>query len=312
MPLSSRQLSAVCSAVFLHCQKHSVLLSILLLLFCISIGARTFLLAQNAPAPLPPPSVSYSPLSCSADGTPFAASENLDEVERLFNERLSRIVEERLHYLSTPSQWSCVSQDEPTSSFQELQKVADEFSGWSRPYASPSGGVFLKRRPVRFESFSSIIGEMLRAYDCRMATLQALSITPVLRNADFPEDTEFCCAGAEQSCVAKTDATTCLGSVTTDPLCDGSCQPSALITDIITRILPYRDEASLRRTTTRLSTERLLLVLHSYEMHQRTARNIQCTLRLSLDLKNELSLLADTMSCLPRIWDSATSLHDPQ
>jgi hypothetical protein len=304
--------SASFNTLFQSGKKHSVLLAVLCMLFALSMTARTLLLAESSPPSLDPPSATYSPYSCSADGTPFAVSSNLDELQRLFDERLSRMIEERLAYLSTPSRWSCNSQDDPPSSLQEMQRVADEFAGWSRPFAPPSGGVFVKRRPVVFESFSSIVGEMLRAYDCRMATINTLSIAPILKNADFPEETKFCCAGAEQSCVVKSESTTCLGNTTTDPLCDGDCEPSTIITDVMTRLVPYQQSTLLHRKATRITTERALLFLRSYEMNQRTARNIQCTLRLSLDLKNELSLLADAMSCLPRIWDSATSLHDPQ
>jgi hypothetical protein len=303
------------SKVIYTCQKHSVLLSIFLILCGVAVTTRYLLFAEDPPVST---SIDSDPLSspqaCSSENTPFASIENLDTLERTFKDKLEVVTEERLTYLSTPSAWKCDAENGFAVNMPKLQKLADEFPGWSRQYFPLNSTPFTRRRPVTFDRFSSVTAEVLRAYECRLTELKSQSIPMVLTNQDFPEGTQFCCTdiGKNGACVEKERDTICGSEVSDSPTCDNACPVSTNISDLFTRIMPYRDTTFLKRKSARLALERVIMMLRSFEVNQLAARNIQCALRLSLDLKNELGLLAETMSCLPRIWDAATSLHDPQ
>jgi hypothetical protein len=150
--------------------------------------------------------------------------------------------------------------------------------------------------------------EFEREYECHLTDLQDKAVPLILENADYPNTTQFCCAGGR--CKASGGSTVCDGPLTSDPLCDESCESVFTSADMVARLGPFYMRASEERTRARVAIERTMLTLRSFEVNYGYARDLMCYARASLDLRNELSLIADATSCMPKIWDALTSLHD--
>jgi hypothetical protein len=76
------------------------------------------------------------------------------------------------------------------------------------------------------------------------------------------------------------------------------------------RMPTLHEDIQRERQVSRVAVERSLATMRSFEMNYAIARQFVCYQRASLDLKNEMSLLADAVSCMPKIWDAVTSIHD--
>lgn len=70
-------------------------------------------------------------------------------------------------------------------------------------------------------------------------------------------------------------------------------------------VIPVKGSHRVQR-----ALERTLHTMRSFDGNYGAARNIWCYELASLDLRNELGLVADATSCMPKIWDAVTSLHD--
>lgn len=166
-------------------------------------------------------------------------------------------------------------------------------------------------RPVSFDAFGAVVAEFQREYECKLTELQDRLLLEVARNQDLPRGTQFCCMA--DGCGIVSDAAACTGPITTDPVCDNACDLSLTISAHIfaTRMGPYHRDLQTEREVSRIAVSRAIQTLRSFEIHSAAARQLTCYQRASLDLRNEMSLLADTVSCMPKIWDATTSLHDP-
>lgn len=258
-------------------------------------------------------SVSTPYRECSSRGTIFENVGNLDRAQQLFVSRMSAVTEERENILTDTSNWSCTAS--VAAPMPVLRSLAEELPAWHYRRSNIFSGLFgfgytTELRPVTFESFGSIVGEFLRVYECKVSELQSQTHTVVSTNNDYPPGTEFCCTN--NGCVvASLAGDQCTGPTTTSPSCDDQCPlPDLSVYDLARRPTAFSDRALPERARARIATERTLNALHSYELEHETIRQLECAARASLDLMNSTSLLSEAMSCMPKIWDVSTSLHD--
>jgi hypothetical protein len=208
----------------------------------------------------------------------FEGMNNVTKVQELFVTEMSLVVSEREDYLGMPMHWDCKDDEGPT--IAQLSTLAGKLPGWYYPDVSGGLPPAYKMRPVYFDSFSSIIGEFLREYECKLTLMQANTIEAVMTGND------------------------------TETPCEAEPCPTIAMGDIAMRARPYHEILGLERHRARVAVERTLHTLRSFEVNYTAARNLLCFERASLDLKNELGLLANTTSCIPKIWDALTSIHD--
>ncbi len=249
---------------------------------------------------------------CDNSVTIFKDDRTLEKAKKRVKERMSGIVDEREKFFRTPSEWKCGPNEKP--SFPKLDQLADDLPGWHYQY-TPSGRLdspLVLKKPVTFDAFSAIANELQREYECTLTKFQDNTLGEVSMNEDVSEPTKFCCQsqGGEQSCAEKTPETVCTGAETDDSYCDNQCLIHIYTTDLTKRPEVYHAEQLVERQRSRLALERTLQTLRSFEMNYVVARQLMCYQRASLDLKNELNLLADTTSCIPKIWNAVTSIHD--
>jgi hypothetical protein len=218
--------------------------------------------------------------TCSDVGTMFEGMGNLAKVMEKYHGKVSEVVLERQKYLRDPQKWKCPGQN---PGMPKLEALASQLPGWKYPdrSAGSSSSQNYLSRPVIFESFSSILGEYLREYDCKLVRLQQSSVNAVMTNNDVSSG---CSPGVD-------------------------C-PDTAISDLAVRPGAYMSKIDSERHRARVALERTLNVLRSFEMNYSAAHDLICFHRAALDLRTEMSLLADTSSCLPKIWDALTSIHD--
>lgn len=213
--------------------------------------------------------------SCTVSGTPFENMWDIDDLVRKFTRDISAVVDERIRLLSTPSAWTCSTnaEDPGRPPMPLLQEMSASLPGWSVEYRIAGLIPVREKKPVTFENFASILMEYNREYQCQLSLIAANSLSSAATAGDIPS--------------------------------------VAVQQDIVSIAAPYAIRANRERARGSAAIVRLLHVLRSYDVQYAYARDLMCYARASLDLRSELSLLADGVSCMPKIWDSATSLHDP-
>lgn len=241
--------------------------------------------------------------ACSGQHTMFQDYETIAETQQAYTEAMSEVFAEHEKILRTPSEWKCAVGESAEPSLPKAQALAALLPGWHVVPVTDGPAV---ERPITFTGFSSLVGELQREYECKLVELQDRSLAEISRNQDQAPGS-FCCT--EQGCM-KSGIVTCTGPVTSDPFCDQACPIVFTTTDIATRLDPYNESINTERQRSRTAVERSLFALRAADMHYELARQLLCYQRASLDLRNELSLTADAISCMPKIWDALTSLHD--
>ena len=263
-------------------RRHQALMYVALVAVCVVGSSRYFiggrLLSASAAGGGSSSSVSTDEIrACSSVGTMFEGMTDLKKVMDMFRQRTSSVVGEREKFLATPSTWICLpgaSGDEPPMPM--LQGLANELPGWHFQYSdTPGGSVNTVLKPMAFGSFASILSEFEREYECKLSEFQEEAFERVYRGDDIPS------IDAPQA------------------------QP-----EYIYRLGEFHRLQLIERQRARTAVERTIHALRSIEINYVYAKQLVCFQRASLDLKNELGLLADATSCMPRIWDALTSLHD--
>lgn len=252
--------------------------------------------------------------ACTSVGTPFQDMTQLQEVMKFFRSQMSEVVSEREKFLSTPSKWQCLpdanGMTEPP--MPKLEELAGMLPGWRLNYTLPIGGYpqkFSVENPLTFASFASVLAEFERAYKCKLSEFQDQTILIVTQGYDEDVPRQFCCQ--DNGCSFASPTSNCTTTPSDDRTCGGSCGPGSMGPgDFVERTGNYHAVQLLERKRAHLAVERTLSVLRSYEINYAYAKQLTCLQRASMDLKNEVGLLADAMSCMPRIWDSVTSIHD--
>lgn len=249
--------------------------------------------------------------ACSSKGTMFERIWSIDDLVKKFQTEASLIVDERMKILETPSQWVCPTKGVESSDppMPKLTSLAVRLPGWSYEYPSPFGfGTVTLVKPVTFSTFSSIMNELGREYDCRLTELRDQALSTVALNHDLPSGTLFCCTYG--GCEEQGHGAVCVGPSTTSPVCDDQCSISVDMASIASRFGPYVVRADKERARAKVAIERTIELFRSYDLNYAHARDLMCYARASMDLRAEMNLLATTTSCLPKIWDAVTSLHD--
>ncbi len=253
--------------------------------------------------------------SCNSVGTMFENIENIDEARAMYREAMSNIVGEREDILKNPSKWKCGIGAAGEPSIPKLRALADALPGWHYYVTVPfvfGGASIPVLRPVTFASFGAVVAEFQREYECKLTEIQDRNIAEVSLNNDINKPAQFCCiaVGDSGGCRQQTDEAMCQTPLTDSPQCDGACPVLLYMSDLAARMPILHSAVIEERQTSRVAVERTLNTIRSFEMNYATAKQLLCYQRASLDLKNEMSLLADAVSCMPKIWDATTSIHD--
>jgi hypothetical protein len=134
---------------------------------------------------------------------------------------------------------------------------------------------------VTFVKFPDVVADFQRLYECKLSEFDASWSTTVVAQ------------GYDRY--------------------DSSAQKGKPITQFTEtpRIVEFQNSLHEEVELTRLALQRSLLTLRSLELGAPINVELNCLEREMLDMRNELSLLADASACFPRIWDAATSLHEP-
>ena len=242
--------------------------------------------------------------TCSGMHTVFENFETIAEAQELYVQEMSAVFSEHETFLRTPSSWKCGAGQSGEPSLPKLQNLAEHLPGWS---AFPSSGAPAVMRPVSFAAFSAVVAEFQREYECKLVELQDRAIYEISRNKDRAPG-QFCCS--DQGCIPAGNGSLCTAAQTQDSMCDQQCPVLFTTMDLATRLGPYDLAINNERQRSRTALERSLAALRSADMHYEVARQLTCYIRASLDLRNELNLTADAISCMPKIWDALTSIHD--
>lgn len=138
-------------------------------------------------------------------------------------------------------------------------------------------GLSAQDKKAEFSSFIPIITEYQRVYECRLYELTEGRIDIVQEGQDESSSAE----GAKSN-----------------------FETAQRITSLTQRLA---DE----RRTSRIALEHTFNTFRSFELAAPMNIELNCLQREALDVRNAMSLLSDAASCLPKIWDAATSLHEP-
>ncbi len=283
---------------------------LIVLLFVLSIVAGSSRFLRGAILGLPPPVSVYfesgaDPRACTSTGTIFGNLKTLRETTDLFRKRISGVVGEREEFLKAPSSWPCTPGVE--GGIGELKKLAEEMPGW---YYRPAMGD-PKLLPVTFTSFNSVVAEFVREYECKLSEFDQTADDMVASNRDLDDPSFMFCCSSFDLCEKQTADTSCSTIPTNDSTCGGFCRVGTMDEVLTTRLTAFRVRIQSEKERARLAVLRTFHTLRSFELNYAYVKQLVCFQRASLDLRNELGLLADTTSCMPKIWDALTSLHDP-
>jgi hypothetical protein len=276
---------------------------------------------------------SDDPRSCTSVGTMFEGITRPVVAINLFRQHMSAVVAEREAILKNTLAWSCFGgpngiQPPPSP---VLTALATALPGWHYKYTTQVGGLgtqtIMVPKPVNFESFASVIMEFEREYECKLAEFQPESPLMVRTDQDLdgPEGmanagggTNFCCTEITNFCVdpnvpdSNGDLPTCNSAryQGPDPTCNQECVISDFYGNFGMRIQNNFERMNNERIRARIAVERTINTLRSFEQAVVFTVQMSCFQRAGLDIKNELALMADGTSCMPKIWDSLNSLHD--
>lgn len=283
---------------------------LLVTLFTLSLVAASSRFLRGSIVGLPPDvatffEASMDPRVCSSTGTVFMNLKTLKGTTDLFRQTMSSVVGEHEEFLKTPSSWPCLTGQE--GGIGILTDVAKKMPGW---YYVPASGD-PKLLPVTYASFASVIGEFEREYECKLAEFKLSADAMVANNRDIDDPNSFCCDEESNVCKQITDVVACASTPSDDATCAEECPINNTQEAYGTRLTAFQVRIESDKEHARLAVLRTLHALRSFELNYAYAKQLVCFQRASLDLKNELGLLADTMSCMPKIWDAVTSLHDP-
>ncbi len=293
--------------IFLH--RHQTLLALLLFLSILAASSNVLRgdISSSPTGSSSPEESSENIRACSSKNTLFMNLETLKEALDLFQGSGSEIIAEREKYLGEPSAWTCLSAADGGGEpgIEKLKKLANNLPLWH--YKSALGVDTV--RPVTFSSLSTVLGEFEREYECKLSEFTRAADSMVMVNLDLDTPKSYCC-NDQDNCVHQDATTNCATIASDDYTCGGSCLYNISQSEVTGRAQIFRDRIEREKQRARIVTMRTMHALRSFEMNYAYAKELTCFQRASLDLKNELSLLADATSCLPKIWDAVTSLHD--
>jgi hypothetical protein len=216
-------------------------------------------------------------IACTSSGTIFDVriDEKMDipsEVVQKYHRMMSAAFAEHERALATPSAWTCSA-----NTFERMAPRSQTLSAM----ASTMPQWKKRLQDVTFVKFPDVVADFQRLYECKLSEFDASWSTTVVAQ------------GYDRY--------------------DSSAQKGKPITQFTEtpRIVEFQNSLHEEVELTRLALQRSLLTLRSLELGAPINVELNCLEREMLDMRNELSLLADASACFPRIWDAATSLHEP-
>jgi hypothetical protein len=243
--------------------------------------------------------------ACSGQHTMFENMETITEVHEAYTTEMESIFLEREELMRKPTTWTCGADADRMMVMPNLQALVDKLPGWHVVPEPPSGA--RRQRPVTVDAFSAIAGELQREYECKLIELSHRALALIANNKDISPG-DFCCT--DFGCASVTTGATCTSAVTSDPQCNRECAVFLTTSEIATRLPTGQEIIDIERKQSRTALERALQTMRGFDTTFPEARELVCYQRASLDLRNELNLLSDAVSCMPKIWDAVTSLHD--
>lgn len=243
--------------------------------------------------------------ACSGQNTIFEDKETVTDTHDTYMTEMENIFTEREMLMKNSAKWTCGADADRTIPMPALQSLAERLPGWHVQPDPPDGTP--RMRPVSFDAFSAIAGELQREYECKLFELIDRSLPLMAKNKDISPG-NFCCT--DQGCASVTTGFTCVSPETTDSQCNQECPVYLTQSEIAKRLPATMEIINIERQQSRMALERALQTMRGLDIAFPEARELFCYQRASLDLRNELNLLADAVSCMPKIWDAVTSLHD--
>ncbi len=158
-------------------------------------------------------------------------------------------------------------------SFEELAPDSPALKGVASGLPGWNG------KPVTFTSFAPILLELQRAYECRLSELERNALAVVYSDG-------------------------------TDKFMENASPNPANSFHQADRITRFTLAVRNEKRVSRAAVTRTIEAFRSFELAAPFTVELHCLHREATDVRNNLSLLADAVSCMPRIWDAATSLHD--
>ncbi len=131
------------------------------------------------------------------------------------------------------------------------------------------------RGDITFASFEPVLLEFARAYECKLQELIANARVTVLEGDDLPDE-----------------------------------EPPETYDQVESRVNTYVQKLEEEKTQSRVAFDRTMNTIRSFQMSAPIIKELKCLQLESIDLRNAMSLLSDASSCMPRIWDAVTSLHE--
>lgn len=243
--------------------------------------------------------------ACSGQHTIFEDKETVTDTHDAYMTEMGNIFSEREQIMKKPGMWTCGADANSTIPMPALKSLAERLPGWHVVPEPPDGTP--RQRPVSFDAFSAIAGELQREYECKLLELIDRSLPLMAKNKDISPG-KFCCT--DQGCASVTTGFTCVSGETDDSQCNQECPVYLTESEIAKRLPITMKIIDIERQQSRMALERSLQTMRGFDVTFPEARELVCYQRASLDLRNEMNLLADAVSCMPKIWDAVTSLHD--
>ena len=219
--------------------------------------------------------------ACSSSGTVFAGL-TPKEVTEKFRSDMSLVVQERQDLLIKPSLWTCAT-DDGAGTDPPMPQLTAMATNKMPAWTIRTGKNTYETKPVRFADFSTIVMEYERNYECTLSEFQGNALSVVSNDLD-----DYGLQNPQEKSISLLHIDSGLGA----------------------RMNRFSQTMQNERRRARIAVERTVTTLRSMEIAAPLTTRMQCLVRQQLDLRSLMSLLADTMSCMPRIWDAATSLHD--
>ncbi len=267
-------------------REHELLFLSLLILTVIAAGSQWLLKAdiigQNGPNPAVVVAKTEDPRACTSVGTIFEDLERPIDVIKKFQAETSKVMAERENILRKPSLWQCfdTSGEIRPPAMPLLEALAADLPGWNYGRVTAAGDRESIRKPVSFQAFASVVMELEREYECRLVEFETNSTSTVLANKD------------RDTVTAEDD-------------------PNELtFSELDLRVDALKTRMRRERVRARTALEHTINTLRSFETGVLFTVQMSCFQRAALDVRSELSLLADEISCMPKLWDNVNSLHD--
>jgi hypothetical protein len=164
------------------------------------------------------------------------------------------------------------TKDEPQVPTEALKLLARDLPPWQNPAPLDS---------LSEKDMGAVLLEYLRIYECSMRQYQITMANEIRNDAFIEGSPTFLKYGLPFSWY-----------------------------DLSVEMTDRDRKIQTEMTAARAALERTLSLVGGMDRLRPLDTNMECLQRSSLDIRNIMSLAADTTACLPRVWDARGSLRD--